>query len=291
MGDRQTSETRGSTDRDLWCEDIARLLLSADGELGLGSTTGAVIAAIERGGATTGDGSSERFHAAQIDRVAAVEWHRRAFARWNQLPLEHRATLTAHYLGRPSGTVASRFDRLAGVALEQWLASRAERRAEAAQTVSSAAADVLAQLYEEIPPWEARLEIAELQLRAGTVCPYPVAHWSLVERNDPAGAFRARAAARLALSVLRPLRSRRDAAIAEHNSPTVSGSAERDVEDLDAACRKGAPPGLADRARAAVVAAHRAWYATGQTGEDEAPRTKRERRQQRVNAFFREVDS
>ena len=281
----QTSQS-GSTSRDEWSEDLARLLLSGDAELGACSTTGAVISAIERGGNSANVVSSDIFHEQAINRAGSVPWHRAASKRWHALPLEHRRTLAAHYLltGSATASVRGKFGLLAGVVIEQWLAEGAARRVQAAETGRNNAADKLERVYDEIAQWEARL--ARTQASDGTLPACALPRTAPPTRMVPESAFRARAAAHTATRALRALRSARDATLAQHATPLVSGSPEADLVALDSLCKsREVKVEFEERARASVRDAHRAWNETAPVRQK---RTKTEERRERVADWLKQ---
>jgi hypothetical protein len=296
MSTEQTSRIgHGSTDRELWSEDLAWFLLQGDAALGAKGTLGSVVSVVQHGGVSGCTGSSSA-HDAMIDRIGGdlvdqrasgnhVVRHGRLAKCWHALPIEHRRVLVAHYVGTAAanGTVVWRLGLLAGVAIEQWLTSGAARRARATAMGRSAAADQLEQLYEQLTQWEARADDAEAAIADGLA--WAGVPWRLSVPVDPEAAFRGQSALRLATGQLRALRSARDVALALHADPGISGSAVLDLEDLVRRCQAGGLPDLQKRAEDAVRAAHRAWNASAPT-KAERKLSKREQRAAEAAAYL-----
>lgn len=280
---KEKPTARGSTDREMWSEDLAWLLTQSDSDLGMRSTTGSVISVIEHGGVTS-SADSNAFHEAMVTRIGKgdpVGRSRRLSKRWHALPQANRRVLLAHYVGAEMGRrFESKFGLLAAVVVQLWLRQMSDRRATTAQRHSNVAGDQLEIVYEEL--WA-----AEALAPPGTV-----ESWDrrLVIANAKGG-FRSRSAAGIAararstLMAVRTLKSQRDALLSAHAAAPEAGDLERDLESLGYACTKGEPPGLRVAATDAIRTAHRAWNASGPIAGE--VRTKRELRKERVDNFFR----
>jgi len=268
---------RGSTDRELWDADLAWFLCSAPAALGERGSLAAVIAAIERGGASS---SSDHDHHtdAQLggrwgrfrgSREGEVERARRLGARWRLVPAAHRRILEAHYLGsswrprddrgEPVTTVGARLGELAAVATLIW-SERAARRPASARKRERELDNRASELRAELEALERRmdeLEPALRQARQARRYGFRRRSWAWL-RSAPA-----RAAYAEARSAARALRSELDATLSELGEVTREPGLHAHVLALVRACKAGEPPGLRVEAERAIRRAHRAWYAAG----------------------------
>jgi hypothetical protein len=128
---KRRGHVRGSGE--LWNPDIEWLLCGADAALGCRGTTGSVIGAIERGGAS-GSGDGDFVTDTQLGwgphRQGDVARFRRLEVMWRRLDAVHQAVLRVHYVERtraPS-VIESRFGILAPVAMLLVASDAADKR-------------------------------------------------------------------------------------------------------------------------------------------------------------------
>lgn len=290
MSSQQTSPRDPAPHRDLWNHELAwRLLQSASamGERAAGlepSSRGGSLdfdhhTSAQLGGrwlseaeakAQESFGFGRRAAAGSSGREGEVARLRRIDARWNARPADERAVLLAHYLGTPRAPaeVRARFGGgrggLAGVVVEQWL-ERARRNAvRAAERPIDGIRDDLALVLEDLEPLEVALAVVRRPL------PRRRAEW-----GERLGAALVRA---LLDPIARPLRSRRDALLAQEATLLAPLSVDAALDELvklaelepwrPEVLARQAP--LRAKARAAAVAAHRAWRGDGDLAAAEA---------------------
>jgi hypothetical protein len=262
-----TPKSRGSTDKELWSAQLSWLLGASASALGVRGTMAAVIAAVERGGAS---GSSDFDHhtdsqiggrwgvkADRPEREGDVSRHRRLSRQWSLVPLEHQRVLLAHYLGTArqigalcqsdvaGAVVEGKFGELTGAVAFLWCRRQAERRVRSQQGERVTRQRTAAVLRLELQRLEEALWIARLTAK---------------ERPDD-GEGLARVAMLIVLGKVVAYGLARvqaaDALLAQESDQRA------DMQRLVDACQKGEPLHLRTGAEKAVRAGHRAWYEAG----------------------------
>lgn len=133
---------RGALDRELFCSQLQRLLLSTAAELGQRSNHAQVVATIERGGVGGGAIDNDGAMVERLNRNRHVARQVRELEqRWRLLSAKHQALALAHYVGTlrahptirtvfgpSSSDPAAQQGSLAGVVLYRWQQRQAKGR-------------------------------------------------------------------------------------------------------------------------------------------------------------------
>lgn len=255
---------RGSTDRELWSPALAWYLCEAPAALGVRGTIAAVIAAVERGGASGSNGYDH--HTDQ--QLAHVERARRLEAQWRLVPERHQRVLIAYYQGeswRPRDdrgelitVIDSRFGLLGPVVAHLWCLRQQRSRETSGRKGREALEKRAAELRAAIAPLADRIGLLEVERRAAR---------RLRSFRRVARAWFQQASVRSELEAgtarLRTLRSELDGVLTELAHATRPGETQTDVLALASACRQGEPQGLRAQAEQAVRRAHKAWQEAG----------------------------
>ncbi|UOF77378.1 hypothetical protein [Caudoviricetes sp.] len=298
MSESETTARKTSLDRELYCPQLQRLLMSAASELGLhganfersgGSTEDPNYAMLRRIGIPNDIDKHGRVHRRQIvGPLVALE------KRWRQLSRSDQATALAHYLGTPRAheTLRSQFGELAGVVLHRWLTKQAKGRDRLARVGTEKAQARLAEIREKLLPLElelsrlARLNRRPLRIEEPETEPEDVEQARVERRHREAcravlrflaGLRNADIARRTteAECAAKPLRDEAATLCAQESACYGAGDAGDDEAALLDACGRGGEkkkradllPGgendLTTGATSDVKALHRAWFATG----------------------------
>lgn len=152
------SETSRNTDRETYCPNLQRLLLSAASELGLraanyersgGSTEDPNYAMLRRIGVPDDVDKNGRVYRRQV--VGPI---RNLERRWAMLSREQQETAAAHYLGTPRAheTLRATFGEFAGVVLHRWLRRQSKARERLAKSGGAKAVEKLDVLRAKLAP-------------------------------------------------------------------------------------------------------------------------------------------